>query len=215
MTADVANRTDPADDGPRPFPAAAGSAPDSRPAPARDSEESRPTPGAALWEPDGGSTTTAPAATAGGPDPGGTATAESAGTGRAWPPTAGSSWERDAGTPWEPETETPWVPEAETPWTPDAEPPWDDADPTPTTGGGWRDEPDVQRVRPADAARLERLDAEVQVIDGRPRYHLFSCVHLIGREHEALPVSEAVSLGFTPCARCAPATTLLADAFPG
>ncbi|TDB72336.1 hypothetical protein [Micromonospora sp. KC723] len=76
------------------------------------------------------------------------------------------------------------------------------------------DEPEVQRVSPADAARVARLDAEVRVVDGRPRYHLASCPHLFGRDDEPLPVFEAVSLGFTPCAACAPDTTLLADAPP-
>ena len=50
------------------------------------------------------------------------------------------------------------------------------------------------------------------MVDGRPRYHLADCAHLLGREHEPLPVAEAVELGFTPCARCAPDTALLADA---
>ena len=33
------------------------------------------------------------------------------------------------------------------------------------------------------------------MIDGRPRYHLTGCVHLLGRRTEPLPVSEAVELG--------------------
>ncbi|MEV1144855.1 hypothetical protein [Micromonospora sp. NPDC049799] len=102
--------------------------------------------------------------------------------------------------------------------------------PTVDTGGsGWRqppepsvgtgqsgadpaydDEPVAQQIDAADLARLARLTAEVRVVDGRPRYHLGDCPHLVGREHEALPVAEAVDLGFTPCAHCAPATTLLA-----
>ncbi|MER7456585.1 hypothetical protein [Micromonospora sp. NPDC126480] len=74
------------------------------------------------------------------------------------------------------------------------------------------DEPAAQDVPLEDAARLARLEREVRVVDGRPRYHLAACPHLIGREHEALPVAEAVDLGFTPCAHCAPATALLAGA---
>lgn len=74
------------------------------------------------------------------------------------------------------------------------------------------DEPAAQDVTPAEAARVARLDAEVRVVDGRPRYHLADCAHLVGREHEPLPVAEAVELGFTPCAHCAPDTALLADA---
>ncbi|MFC5945435.1 hypothetical protein ABUL04_07400 [Micromonospora harpali] len=76
------------------------------------------------------------------------------------------------------------------------------------------DEPPALRVSPADAALVAELDAEVQVVDGRPRYHLSDCPHLYGREAEPLPVAEAVRLGFTPCARCAPDDALLADARP-
>jgi hypothetical protein len=74
------------------------------------------------------------------------------------------------------------------------------------------DEPAAQYVSPADAARVARMTAEVLVIDGRPRYHLTGCVHLLGRESEPLPVGEAVELGFTPCSRCEPDSALLADA---
>jgi hypothetical protein len=76
------------------------------------------------------------------------------------------------------------------------------------------DEPDAQPVAPADAARVARLGDEVLVVDGRPRYHLADCVHLLGRDPEPLPVSEAVELGFTPCADCAPDTALLAYSRP-
>jgi hypothetical protein len=72
------------------------------------------------------------------------------------------------------------------------------------------DEPPAQRVSPAQQARVAQIDADVLVIDGRPRYHLPGCVHLLGREHESLPVSEAVELGFTPCGLCEPDSTLLA-----
>lgn len=80
----------------------------------------------------------------------------------------------------------------------------DDDDPT--------DEPAAQIVAPADAAQVARMSATVLVIDGRPRYHLAGCVHLLGRESESLPISEAVELGFTPCSLCEPDSTLLADA---
>ncbi len=56
------------------------------------------------------------------------------------------------------------------------------------------------------------MSAEVLVIDGRPRYHQAGCVHLLGRESEPLPVSEAVELGFTPCSLCEPDSALLAEA---
>jgi hypothetical protein len=74
------------------------------------------------------------------------------------------------------------------------------------------DEPAPQPVTPAEAARVARMSAQVLVIDGRPRYHLAGCVHLLGRDSEALPVSEAVKIGFTPCGLCEPDTVLLADA---
>lgn len=74
------------------------------------------------------------------------------------------------------------------------------------------DEPAPQAVSAPDAARVAHMITDVLVIDGRPRYHLPGCEHLLGRESEPLPVSEAVELGFTPCGRCEPDSTLLADA---
>jgi len=74
------------------------------------------------------------------------------------------------------------------------------------------DEPIAQRVAPSDAARIARMSTEVLVIDGRPRYHVAGCVHLLGRPHEPLPVNEAVDLGFSPCGLCEPDSALLADA---
>jgi hypothetical protein len=74
------------------------------------------------------------------------------------------------------------------------------------------DEPAAQYVPAADAARVARMSAPVLVIDGRPRYHLPGCVHLLGREGEPIPVGEAVDLGFTPCGLCEPDSALLADA---
>ncbi|BCJ61180.1 hypothetical protein [Micromonospora endophytica] len=83
------------------------------------------------------------------------------------------------------------------------------ADPDGPAGGGYDDEPAAQEVTPEEVAQLALLADEVLVIDGRPRYHLSACPHVLGREHEALPVAEAVELGFTPCAHCTPGTTLL------
>jgi hypothetical protein len=74
------------------------------------------------------------------------------------------------------------------------------------------DEPARQQVSPADAARVARISTPVMVVDGRPRYHLPGCVHMLGRDSEPLPVAEAVELGFTPCSLCEPDTALLADA---
>jgi hypothetical protein len=77
------------------------------------------------------------------------------------------------------------------------------------------DEPPPQQLSPADAARVARMDDEVLVVDGRPRYHRQGCEHLRGRQVEPLPVSEAVELGFTPCDRCSAGTELLAQARTG
>lgn len=79
---------------------------------------------------------------------------------------------------------------------------YDDEDP--------EDEPPVQPSSAADIARVSTMTEEVLVIDGRPRYHVRGCVHLLGRESEPLPVGEAVELGFTPCSACEPNTTILA-----
>lgn len=74
------------------------------------------------------------------------------------------------------------------------------------------DEPPAQASSPADAAVIATMAAPVYVIDGRPRYHLRSCAHLLGRQSEALPVYEAVELEFTPCGLCEPDTRILAEA---
>ncbi len=74
------------------------------------------------------------------------------------------------------------------------------------------DEPLPQSVQPADAVRVARLDAEVLVVDGRPRYHLADCPHLVGRETEPIPVNEAIELGFSPCGLCRPVDRLAAAA---
>jgi hypothetical protein len=77
------------------------------------------------------------------------------------------------------------------------------------------DEPRAQTVRPGDAVRVARMDSEVLVVDGRPRYHLADCPHLISKQTEGLPVAEAVELGFTPCGLCRPVDRLVAAAARG
>jgi hypothetical protein len=72
------------------------------------------------------------------------------------------------------------------------------------------DEPVAQQVSAGDQARVARMTNEVLVIDGRPRYHLPGCVHLLGRDSEPLPVHEAVELGFTPCGLCEPDSAMIA-----
>ncbi len=74
------------------------------------------------------------------------------------------------------------------------------------------DEPSAQCVAPAEATRLALMFREVLVVDGRPRYHLTGCDHLVGRQTVPLPVCEAVEFGFSPCGLCEPATVLLAAA---
>jgi hypothetical protein len=72
------------------------------------------------------------------------------------------------------------------------------------------DEPLPQSVRPADAVMVARFDTEVLVVDGRPRYHMADCPHLVGRLTEPLPANEAVQLGFSPCGLCRPVDRLVA-----
>ncbi|MEU4481429.1 hypothetical protein AB0F68_25720 [Micromonospora sp. NPDC023966] len=85
---------------------------------------------------------------------------------------------------------------------------------SPAPDGPFEGDPPAEVLSAGEVARLVRLDGEVRVVDGHPRFHLPGCPHLVGRVDEPLPVAEAVALGFTPCAGCAPATTLLAEARP-
>ena len=77
------------------------------------------------------------------------------------------------------------------------------------------DEPLPQAVQPSDAVRVARLDAEVLVVDGRPRYHVPECPSLVGRLTEPIPVREAVELGFSPCGLCRPVDRLVGVAARG
>jgi clumping factor A len=74
------------------------------------------------------------------------------------------------------------------------------------------DEPLPQAVRPADAVQVARMNDEVMVVDGRPRYHMSDCPHLADRQTESLPAAEAVELGFSPCGQCRPVDRLVARA---
>ncbi|WP_089157214.1 hypothetical protein [Micromonospora sp. NBS 11-29] len=85
---------------------------------------------------------------------------------------------------------------------------------SPAAGGPFDGEPSAEFLTAGQVARLVRLPDEVRVVDGQPRFHLPDCPHLVGRTDESLPVAEAVGLGFTPCAHCAAATTLLTEARP-
>ncbi|MFF0655407.1 hypothetical protein [Micromonospora tulbaghiae] len=85
---------------------------------------------------------------------------------------------------------------------------------SPAPGEAFDGDPPAEFLSTGEVARLVRLPDEVLVVDGHPRFHLPGCAHVVGREDEPLPVAEAVALGFTPCAHCAAATTLLAEARP-
>jgi hypothetical protein len=58
------------------------------------------------------------------------------------------------------------------------------------------------------AAVVAGLDDEVLVVDELPRYHVKGCPSLGGVPVIPLPAREAVELGFSPCAWCAPDRTL-------
>jgi hypothetical protein len=48
------------------------------------------------------------------------------------------------------------------------------------------------------------LTTDVLVVDEHPRYHLPGCPHLRGLQTVPLPMVEARTDGFTPCAVCTP-----------
>lgn len=65
-------------------------------------------------------------------------------------------------------------------------------------------EPGIEEVEVTDLLLVVDLTDEVLVVDEHPRYHLGACPHLTGRETIPLPLDEAKTDGFTPCAGCAP-----------
>lgn len=71
-------------------------------------------------------------------------------------------------------------------------------------------EPAEEDTDAADVLAVSELDAEVRVVDERPRYHLAACRWLSGRPTLGLSVREARELGFTPCSVCAPDQALAA-----
>ncbi|MGY1731295.1 hypothetical protein ACI798_07225 [Geodermatophilus sp. SYSU D01045] len=68
-------------------------------------------------------------------------------------------------------------------------------------GGG---DPPEEDVEVTDLLIVVDLTDEVLVVDEHPRYHLADCSWLAGRETIPLPVDEARTDGFTPCAVCGP-----------
>jgi len=71
-------------------------------------------------------------------------------------------------------------------------------------GPGDLPDPPVEEVEVTDLLLVVDLTDEVYVLDEHPRYHLAGCVHLRGHTPIPLPIDEARTDGFTPCAVCAP-----------
>jgi len=71
-------------------------------------------------------------------------------------------------------------------------------------GGAATEEPGVEEVEVTDLLLVVDLTDEVLVVDEHPRYHLEGCRFLAGRDTFPLPLDEARTDGFTPCALCAP-----------
>lgn len=69
-------------------------------------------------------------------------------------------------------------------------------------------EPGEEDTDAADLLVVYDLTEEVLVVDEHPRYHLARCRCPDHARVERLPVREARELGFTPCDRCRPDTTL-------
>jgi hypothetical protein len=69
-------------------------------------------------------------------------------------------------------------------------------------------EPGEEDTDAADLLVVYELSDEVLVVDEHPRYHLARCRWPDRARAERLPLREARELGFTPCDRCRPDTTL-------
>jgi hypothetical protein len=69
-------------------------------------------------------------------------------------------------------------------------------------------DPPVEEVEVTDLLLVVDLRDDVLVVDEHPRYHLPGCRWLAGRETVPLPLDEARTDGFTPCAWCEPDRTL-------
>ncbi|TFV66803.1 UNVERIFIED_ORG: hypothetical protein E4P37_05600 [Bacillus sp. AZ43] len=69
-------------------------------------------------------------------------------------------------------------------------------------------DPPVEEVEVTDLLLVVDLKDQVLVVDEHPRYHLEGCRHVAGRTTIPLPLDEARTDGFTPCAVCAPDRTL-------
>jgi hypothetical protein len=65
-------------------------------------------------------------------------------------------------------------------------------------------DPPIEAVEVTDLLLVVDLTDEVLVIDEHPRYHLAGCEYLAEGTGIPLPLDEARTDGFTPCAVCAP-----------
>lgn len=70
------------------------------------------------------------------------------------------------------------------------------------------DQPGEEDTDAADLLVIYELSDDVVVVDENPRYHLARCRWPDQERAERLPIREARELGFTPCDRCRPDTTL-------
>ena len=77
---------------------------------------------------------------------------------------------------------------------------------------GEAPDPEVEEVEVTDLLVVVDLKDEVLVVDEHPRYHVAECTWLAGRATIPLPLDEARTDGFTPCAVCSPDRTLAARA---
>ncbi|UOY02899.1 hypothetical protein [Blastococcus sp. PRF04-17] len=80
--------------------------------------------------------------------------------------------------------------------------------PAPETAPEELPDPPVEEVEVTDLLLVVDLKDEVLVVDEHPRYHVEGCAHLRGRTPIPLPMDEARTDGFTPCADCAPDRTM-------
>jgi hypothetical protein len=65
-------------------------------------------------------------------------------------------------------------------------------------------DPPIEDVEVTDLLLVVDLREEVLVVDEHPRYHLAGCSYLRGRTTIPLPLDEARTDGFSPCALCSP-----------
>ena len=69
-------------------------------------------------------------------------------------------------------------------------------------------DPGVEEVEVTDLLLVVDLTDEVLVVDEHPRYHVAGCSWLRGRTTIPVPLDQARTDGFTPCAVCSPDRTL-------